>query len=237
MADHDGRLIEFESIGSTSDWLVEHAADLPDETWVRADTQTAGRGRHGRAWASLEGNLFASALVRPHVNEGAPQQLSFVAVLALAEAVGPWTGRQRLSLKWPNDLLLGGGKLAGILLQASAGAVVIGFGVNIAREPVGVGQRVACLASAVADPPTPVVLLGELRRTFADWRERWRTYGFAPIRTAWLARATPVGWRITVTQGDHALTGTFAGLAEDGAMLLQREGRTVHIHAGDVFGL
>ncbi len=216
---------------------MENAADQPDETWIRADTQTGGHGRHGRPWASLEGNLFASVLIRPTAHEGPAQQLSFVAALALAEAVMPWTGRQRLSLKWPNDVLLGGGKCAGILLQSTPGGVVIGFGVNIAREPVGVGQRVACLASASADPPTAPVLLAELRRTFADARDRWRTYGFAPIRTAWLARATPVGWRTSVTQGERTLVGTFAGLAEDGAMLLQREGRTLHIHAGEVFGL
>lgn len=233
----DERLIEFATIPSTSDWLVENAATLADETWVRADVQTAGHGRHGRAWASPEGNLFASVLVRPHANEGPPQQLSFVAALALAEAVMPWTGRIRLILKWPNDLLLGGGKLAGILLQSTPNGIVIGFGVNLSTEPVGVGQRVACLAAATSDPPPPAVIHTELRGTFANIRELWRTYGFAPIRTAWLARATPVGWRTTVLQGDRVLSGTFVGLAEDGAMLLQREGRIEHIHAGEVLGL
>jgi len=232
-------ILEFAQIGSTSDWLLANAAAHPDGVWVRADIQTAGHGRHGRAWESPPGNLYASTLVRAHPGEGPPQQLSFVAALALADAVAPWTGRQRLSLKWPNDLLLGGGKLAGILLQSTVDAVVIGFGVNIASEPVGTGQRVACLASAsaTADPPGASVLLGELARTFVDWRTRWRTHGFAPIRTAWLVRATPVGWRTSVRQGERVLTGTFAGLAEDGAMLLQREGQTVHIHAGEVFGL
>lgn len=237
MESSTGQTIEFAEIGSTSDWLIEHAAELPDESWVRADAQTTGHGRHGRAWVSLKGNLFASVLVRRYADEGPPQQLSFVAALALGDAVMPWTARMRLSLKWPNDVLLGGGKLAGILLQATHGAVVIGFGVNVAREPVGVGQRVACLASATADPPTPVALLTELRRTFADWRERWRVHGFAPVRAAWLARATPVGWRTTVVQGERVLTGTFAGLAEDGAMLIQRAGRIEHIHAGEVLGL
>ena len=120
-------LIEFAEIGSTSDWLLADAAGRPDGVWVRADVQTAGHGRHGRAWTSLPGNLFASTLVRAQPGEGPAQQLSFVAALALAEAVAPWTGRQRLSLKWPNDLLLGGGKLAGILLQSTGDALVIGF--------------------------------------------------------------------------------------------------------------
>ncbi len=232
-----GHPIEFATLPSSSDWLLTNAADHPDQTWVRADTQTAGHGRHGRAWQSPPGNLHSSTLIRPQPNEGPPQQLSFVAALALAEAMTPWVGRQRLSLKWPNDLLLGGGKLAGILLQSTPGALVIGFGVNITHAPAGLEQRVAALANATADPPTPAVLLTELRRTFAAQRSRWRTQGFAPIRTAWLARATPVGWRTTVRQGDRTLTGTFAGLAPDGAMLLQRDGRIDHIHAGEVFGL
>lgn len=227
-------LTELATIGSTNDWLLAAAADLPDEAWVRADVQTAARGRHGRRWTSLPGNLFASVLARPHGDKGPPQQLSFVAALALAEAVTPWLGRQRLSLKWPNDVLLGGAKLAGILLETCAVGTVIGFGVNLAREPAGIDGRVAALAQTGRDPPSPRVLLEELRRTFADHRRRWAANGFGSVRAAWLARAIPVGWRTTVRQGEVVLTGTFAGMGEDGALLLLRDGRIEAIHAGEV---
>lgn len=224
---------ELETVGSTNDWLSATAADHPDETWVRADVQTAGRGRHGRRWTSLPGNLFASVLARPRANEGPPQQLSFVAALALADAVSPWTGRLRLSLKWPNDVLLSGAKLAGILLESCPAGTVVGFGVNLAAEPAGVG-RVAALALSGRDPPTPAIMLAELRPTFANWRRRWATEGFAAVRAAWLARATPVGWRATVRIGDELVAGQFAGMAEDGAMLLRQDGALRAIHAGEV---
>lgn len=226
--------IHFATIGSTNAWLAETAAGHPDETWVLADTQTAGRGRHGRRWTSLPGNLFTSVLARLQPGEGPPQQLSFVAALALADALTPWLGRMRLSLKWPNDLLLSGAKLAGILLEATPAGTVIGFGVNLAHEPAGIEGRVAALAQTGREPPTPAILRTELARCFTAERARWRAHGFAPIRTAWLARATPVGWRTSVRQGETLISGTFAGMADDGALLLLRDGRIETIHAGEV---
>lgn len=222
-------------LSSTNDWLTANAAAHPDARWVRADQQTQGHGRQGRAWASPPGNLAASTLVRaaPHP----PQQLSFVAALALADAVAPWTGRLRLSLKWPNDVLLHGGKLAGILLQHTHPDTVIGFGVNIAAAPTGLDRKVACLADASDHPPTAAALLDELAPAFARWRDTWTRQGFAPIRRAWLTKATPVGWRISVHQGDTLRTGAFAGIAEDGALLLQSEGRTHVVHAGEILSV
>ena len=230
-------VLHFPELASTSDWLAAHAAAHPDVTWVHADAQTAGHGRQNRAWASLAGNLAASVLVRPQPGEGPPQQLSFVAALALADAVAPWTGRLRLSLKWPNDVLLHGGKLAGILLERAIDTTVIGFGVNIAVAPAGLNRKVACLADASDRPPSPAALLADLAVAFARHRAAWREQGFAPVRRAWLTRATPIGWRIAVHRGDTQLAGTFAGIAEDGALLLREGSRTHVVHAGEVFAL
>lgn len=228
-------LIEHATLGSTNDWMLAAADTLADETWVRADAQTAGRGRHGRRWSSLPGNLFATVLVRPQPGEGAAQQLSFVAALALADAVAPWQGRLRVSLKWPNDVLLSGGKLAGILLESCAAGTVAGFGVNVAHAPAGVDGRVAALSQSGRAPPAPATLLDQLRPAFAAWRRRWRNEGFAAVRVAWLARATPVGWRARVRQGDVTRSGVFAGMADDGAMLFKGDdGRIETIHAGEV---
>ena len=232
-----GKLIEFDTLTSTSDWLALNAPQLIDPTWVRATSQTAGHGRHGRPWQSPPGNLAASVLIRARPGEGPPQQLSFVAALALSDAVSPWAGRLRLSLKWPNDLVLAGGKVAGILLEQNGDATIIGFGVNLAHAPKGVDQRTAALTLATPHPPRPAALLEDLRSAFATWRDRWRREGFAPIRTAWQSRATPVGWRTSVKRGSETLAGAFAGLADDGAMLLKRDGRTETIHAGEVLGL
>ncbi|MGI4881217.1 MAG: biotin--[acetyl-CoA-carboxylase] ligase, partial [Janthinobacterium lividum] len=146
------------TIGSTNDWLAERP-DLPDESWVRADTQTGGRGRRGRAWLSIPGNLFTSVVVRPQAGEGPSQQLSFVAAVALAAMLDRWIAPDRLSLKWPNDVLLDGVKVAGILLEGGVGGVeggatIIGFGVNLAGHPDTTERPATSLPAAGIAAPT-----------------------------------------------------------------------------------
>ena len=131
-----GDIVELAVVGSTNDWMTEQAAaGAPDGLWVRADRQTGGRGRRGRAWASEAGNLFATTLCRPQPGEGPAQQLSFVAALALDHALQWWVPHERLALKWPNDVLLDDVKCSGILLEGIDGATIIGFGVNLAHHP------------------------------------------------------------------------------------------------------
>jgi BirA family biotin operon repressor/biotin-[acetyl-CoA-carboxylase] ligase len=229
------RVVWLASVTSTNDWVRDHAAGLPDGAWAMADAQTSGRGRHGRQWESPPGNLSATTLIRHQPGEGRAHELSFVAALALREALGRFAPRARLSLKWPNDVLLSGAKCAGILLETAPEGVIAGFGANLVAAPAGLARRVAALADhAAGPPPTPDVALDALVAAFDDWRARWREGGFAPIRAAWLARATPVGRAASVRVGDDERRGQFAGLAEDGAMLLARDGRVETIHAGDV---
>lgn len=226
------------TVGSTNDWLAERAADLPDEYWVRAEAQTGGRGRRGRAWVAVPGNLFASVLVRPQPGEGPAQLLSFVAALALDRALHDWVAAERLALKWPNDLLLDGVKCAGILLEGGAGATIIGFGVNLAGHPTDTERLATSLPVAGIAAPPAAAVVERLAATFADCRADWRIRGFAAVRQAWLARAAGLGKQLVARLGEETLSGVFDGLGADGALQLRLDnGNLRAIHAGEVFAV
>jgi BirA family biotin operon repressor/biotin-[acetyl-CoA-carboxylase] ligase len=233
----NGGITHLAVVGSTNDWMIANAANLLDGHWVIADRQTAGRGRRGRAWSDGAGNLMASVLVRA---DGPVQQLSFVAALALRAALvgGDAALAPRLTLKWPNDVLLDGTKFAGILLERAGDALVIGFGVNIVDHPVDVERPATSLAAAGALTPAPRPLLEGLRAAFAVFRAQWAGEGFEPIRTAWLAQASGLGGRVTARLGNESIEGLFEGLAADGALALRMDdGALRPVHAGEVFAL
>jgi BirA family transcriptional regulator, biotin operon repressor / biotin---[acetyl-CoA-carboxylase] ligase len=198
----------------------------PEGTWLRADRQSGGKGRQGRAWQSPPGNLYASTLVRLVPGDPPAPTLALVAAVALHETVRPHASDARI--KWPNDLLVDGAKLAGILLERQGDAVVVGFGVNLAHHPQGLDRPATSLEPPVAPDP----FLARLAAAFAAWLGRWRAEGLAPVRAAWLAAAHPVGTVLT-TNDVH---GRFDGLDESGALRLRLEdGGLRIIHAGDVF--
>jgi BirA family biotin operon repressor/biotin-[acetyl-CoA-carboxylase] ligase len=222
-------------VGSTNDWLLARATELPDGHWVIADRQTAGRGRRGRAWSDGAGNLMASVLVHA---DGPVQQLSFVAALALHTALARWVPADRIRLKWPNDLLLDGVKVSGILLERSGNALVIGFGANLASAPLDTERPATSLAGAGIAAPAPVAVLDVLIAAFAEYRGLWATQGFDPIRTRWLALAAGVGDRIAARLGSETLEGCFEGIEADGALTLRLDdGQLRPVHAGEVFAL
>jgi BirA family biotin operon repressor/biotin-[acetyl-CoA-carboxylase] ligase len=237
------RLITYERLASSNDEAKRLAqAGAEDGTIVWARTQTSGRGRRGRAWQDLPGNLAASLILRPDCPPAAAAQLGFVAALALGETVlAHLPAGVRLAYKWPNDVLLNGGKVAGILLEsetAPTGAVafvVLGIGVNIAGHPEGTDYPATSLGEAgCLGLSAPMVLEG-IARYLLLWRDRWRVEGFAPVRTAWLERSAGLGEAISVRLGERRLAGRFAGLGEDGSLLLETgEGRR-RIAAGDMF--
>jgi BirA family biotin operon repressor/biotin-[acetyl-CoA-carboxylase] ligase len=194
--------------------------------WLRAERQSGGRGRQGRAWESPSGNLHASTLVRLQAEDPLAPTLALVAAVALHESLAPHA--PSAIIKWPNDLLVDGAKLAGILLERQSDAVVIGFGVNLAHRPENLDRPAASLEGRVA----PDALLERLAAAFAAWLFRWRTEGLAPIRAAWLAAAHPIG--TALTGGDAQ--GVFDGLDETGALRLRlADGALRIIHAGDIF--
>jgi BirA family biotin operon repressor/biotin-[acetyl-CoA-carboxylase] ligase len=228
-------------VGSTNDWLLERAVGLADEHWVIADRQTAGRGRRGRAWGDGAGNLMASVMVRAN---GAVQQLSFVAALALLKALEEATGQgsetpaPRFFLKWPNDVLLDGTKVSGILLERAGNALVIGFGANLAQFPGDTERPATSLAAAGLPVPTPMAMLARLMPAFVHYRLLWEDEGFEAIRTRWLSRAAGLGYRVTARLGTETLEGRFEGLAADGALTLRTDDDSLRaIHAGEVFAL
>lgn len=204
--------------------------------WLRAHRQTSGRGRQGRHWVSPAGNLFASTLVRMRPTDPAAATLALVAAVALEEAVSVFLPGGRVTLKWPNDLLVDGAKLSGILLERSGDAVVIGFGANLAHHPDDL-DRPATSIAAHGTAPDPHVFVETLAESFARWLGRWRGEGLGPVRERWLARAHPRGTALTARLSDgEAVDGLFDGLDSQGALILRlADGAARVIHAADVF--
>lgn len=207
--------------------------------WLRAERQNSGRGRQGRAWDSPTGNLFASTIVTLRPDDPPPASLALVASLALLETVRaflPDDHKAEAVLKWPNDLLLGGAKLSGILLEREGAAIVVGIGVNLASHPEGLGRPVASLA-AYTMPPGADIFLIDLSERFAQCLARWRQNGLIAMRDEWLGHAHPIGSSLTVHDPSGTrIEGQFDGLTEDGALRLRLADGSVHVmHAGDVF--
>jgi BirA family biotin operon repressor/biotin-[acetyl-CoA-carboxylase] ligase len=214
--------------------------------WIVAERQTAGRGRRGRHWVSPSGNFMGTLFLRPQANPRKAAELSFVAAVAVHDAVEnllPPPRRAALRLKWPNDLLHDGRKLAGILLESSGIAggelawLAVGMGINLAHHPENVDYPATSLAGLGIGDVTPMAALEVLAFAFDRRIRQWRdVQGFAAIREAWLARAAGLGGPITVRLADETIEGTFSGLAADGALELRlASGEVRGISAGDVF--
>jgi BirA family biotin operon repressor/biotin-[acetyl-CoA-carboxylase] ligase len=213
---------------------------------VVAQEQTAGRGRSGRHWISPGGNLYCSVVWRPQVEPARVAEAAFVAAIAVAEAVSAVLPNETaVSCKWPNDVLINGLKVAGILLEAesrtasSVDCLVIGIGVNVTSYPpvLPAGFTATSLAAAGAGDLEVPGLLKRLVESLAGWLRRWEREGFAPVRTAWLARAHALGGLIRVAQPSGDSLGRFRGLDDEGALLLETDGGMQRIIAGDVFPL
>ncbi len=204
--------------------------------WLRADRQTGGRGRLGRAWESPLGNLYASTLV--HLRPGDPPaaSLAFVAGLAAYQTLLPLAPGRTLRLKWPNDLLLDGHKCAGMLLERESDVVVLGIGINLAKAPDLADRQCASFHDGMAAPFDPAALMTDLANAFSAALARWRTEPLAVLLGAWEARAHASGTPIAVSLGsDERLAGRYMGLASDGALRLELENGTVReIRAADV---
>jgi BirA family biotin operon repressor/biotin-[acetyl-CoA-carboxylase] ligase len=211
--------------------------------WLIARKQTAGRGRRGRSWVSPDGNLFATYLFAAHHPPAHIALLGFAAGLAIAETIDESIGAGAAALKWPNDVLVRGSKISGIMLDSGSLAggatwAALGFGVNLAVAPDGLDQPTTSLRALLppdALAPEPLAFLASLRPRLETWSARMEGEGFEPLRQAWLQRAHGVGQVARVVQGEQTIEGRLAGISARGELELETPTGRRLIAAGDVF--
>tara|TARA_R110002020_G_scaffold38015_16_gene114669 strand:- start:5837 stop:6592 length:756 start_codon:yes stop_codon:yes gene_type:complete len=241
---YDRRILD--EVDSTLSEAGRIASGLTRPTWIMARTQTAARGRRGRPWSMPAGNFAGTLVLHPAEPASDVALRSFVAALALHDAVSEVAGTDAgLGLKWPNDVLLNGGKLAGILLESSGigtgvSHLFIGIGVNLASAPAASevedrALRPVALATETGVAIAPEDFLTALATAYARQEDRFRREGFAPIRTAWLARAVKLGEVITARTGTTETIGRFDTVDEDGNLVLSTPGGKTAIPAADIY--
>lgn len=230
------QLVALDSVGSTNDEAGRLAdAGAPEGTVVWARAQTGGRGRRGRSWASPPGNLYTSTILRPGVAAGRAPELGFVCALAVADIVP--AGRS-VRLKWPNDVMVDGGKVAGILLESAVAAggavehVVAGVGINVGFAPSLPEMRYPGAALGGTVEAALQAWLSALAARLGQWRRD----GFPAVRAAWLTQAGPLGEPVDVRLGEELVRGRFGGLDGEGALLLETASGPRRIVSGELLG-
>lgn len=235
--------IILDEVDSTMSEAARRAADLTKPTWIMARHQTDARGRRGKTWENPKGNFAATFFFRPKGSAAEAALRSFSAANALFEALALFTDRNRLAQKWPNDVLLGGGKVAGILLESSGSQsgldwLSVGFGVNLTHVPEAVEDAAfppVCLKDEGGEVPSVDALLSLLALNMATEERLFAALGFEPIRTRWLREAARLGETITARTAKDEVTGVFETIDEAGQLVLRTPKGQVAIPAGDVF--
>jgi BirA family transcriptional regulator, biotin operon repressor / biotin---[acetyl-CoA-carboxylase] ligase len=234
------RLIVRETCDSTNAEAARLAAELDRPTWIMAHVQTGARGRRGAAWKSPAGSFAATLVMRPTGTAGWAGLRSFLAANALFETLALFVERGRLAMKWPNDVLLDNGKIAGILLEsASRGTQIdwlaIGIGVNLRAAPEGVRDAAFPPVALGNEEVTPEGFMTRLAGFYATEEEILTRLGFEPIREKWLRHAARLGEVLTARTGREEITGRFETVDEDGRLILSTPGGERRISTADVF--
>jgi BirA family biotin operon repressor/biotin-[acetyl-CoA-carboxylase] ligase len=238
--------ITLPEIDSTNAEGFRRAAVLAGPIWILAGVQTAGRGRRARPWSSPQGNFHGTLVLKPTEPPETVALRSFVTALALRDALVQVTGlATSFTLKWPNDVLCNGGKLAGILLESqglngSDPVLCIGIGVNLiaAPDPAQVEPGAVPPVSLLQETGlriTPEAFLDALAPAYAAWEATFQTKGFAPLRTAWLAHAARLGETIRARTGNDSREGVFEGIDASGNLILRAVQGRLAIPAAEVF--
>lgn len=240
--DRTDRLI-YDELDSTMAEAARLAPDLARPTWIMARHQTEGRGRRGRRWSAPHGHFAATFVFRPRGTAAEAALRSFAAANAVYEALALKVDRDRLWLKWPNDVLLDGGKVSGILLESVGTAkaldwLAIGIGVNLIDAPSDVAATEfppIGLEQVGGDPADPDEFLSLLASNMATQEKLFDQLGFGPIRKNWLRCAARLGEPITARTARSEVTGIFETIDEAGQLVLQTAKGQVRIPAADVF--
>jgi BirA family biotin operon repressor/biotin-[acetyl-CoA-carboxylase] ligase len=243
---HPATIIRFDQIDSTNAEARRRAeAGDTGPVWLTARRQSAGRGRRGRAWEGEAGNLFATLLTTTRKAPAEAAQATFIAALAVADLLDAFARPGAVTIKWPNDVMLGGAKAAGILVESGAHAtgglwLAVGIGVNLAHAPEGTERPAVALASHlrpdIAYPPSPEAAMAVLAQAWADWAGRWDEIGFHPVLDAWVRRNATLNGPCVARLGHEAVEGLAEGVEGDGSLRLRLADGTLRlISAGDVF--
>jgi BirA family transcriptional regulator, biotin operon repressor / biotin---[acetyl-CoA-carboxylase] ligase len=225
-----------ETASSNADMLALAASGAEEGLWLRAERQSGGKGRMGRAWASPSGNLYASTLIRLRSSDPAAPTLAFVAAVAVEQHLRHIAPSIPFQIKWPNDMMANGAKLSGILLERAGDAVVIGIGVNLASHPDILDRKTTSLTALIGNAPDPGLFLDGLAEVFAQTIALWRAEGLSALLGLWESRAHPVGTALSVTLPDgKTIDGTYDGLSSDASLRLKRGDDLVQLVHGDVF--
>ncbi|WP_373286043.1 biotin--[acetyl-CoA-carboxylase] ligase [Wenxinia marina] len=221
-----GRVL-LDEVDSTMAEAARIVRTLEKPTWIMARRQTEARGRRGKVWDSPRGNFSATLICRPQATPHEAAKRSFLAANALFESLAIFVDRTKLALKWPNDVLLSGGKVAGILLESSGKGpyvdwLAIGVGVNLVSAPPGDGAafRPVSLAGEGGEKVRPEDFLTVLASNFATQEGKWETFGFPRIREDWLRHAARLGEEITARTGKETVRGLFDTVDQDGNLIL-----------------
>jgi len=228
-------LHEYPVVESTNDVAKNLLKEGAGEgTVVRADRQTAGRGRRGREWVSNSGNLYCSFILKPHCPLSQVNQLSFVMALAVGETILSFLSLpESLSYKWPNDLLLNKEKVGGILIETESSggkqveSCVVGIGVNLLSSPSHMAYPVTSLKRHAKVTPILEILFSELLDQIKTFYHMWKQDGFELIREKWLQRAYCLGEDLSIVVGENKIRGKFIGLDPSGGLLIKREDNSI----------
>ena len=209
--------------------------------WIKADEQSNGRGRGDRLWISKPGNLYASLIYEINENIRDAAQLSFITALAVRDTIVKCIPNKNIKCKWPNDILVSGKKISGILLESRLNKIegiiyiIIGTGINIDHHPELTSYEATHINEQTKQKRSHSEVFVMLAEKMDYWLSVWKEKGFDPIRESWLGSAIGIGEKITVKTMSNQLIGWFVGLDRDGALMLEVDGNIKIIHSGDVF--